>query len=178
MKKFFLSSFVFAASAAYVVYQYVGGSPVSASAVPTTPGTQVVATTQTQPTQTTTSSQNPTPAQTQTPTSVPTPTPAPVTKPKGQYVDGTYTGSTADAYYGLVQVEATVQGGKLTAVKFLQYPNDRSTSRYINSQAMPLLEQEAISAQSAQVSGVSGASDTSQAFRESLASALTKAKNI
>jgi uncharacterized protein with FMN-binding domain len=105
---------------------------------------------------------------------IPVPPAAP--KPRGQYIDGSYTGSVADAYYGNVQVRATVAGGKLTKVTFLQYPNDRSTSVSINRQATPLLAQEAIQAQSAKVDGVSGASDTSAAFVQSLASALAKAK--
>jgi uncharacterized protein with FMN-binding domain len=108
-----------------------------------------------------------------TPTPKTTPVPAPAT---GQYADGTYTGSAADAYYGTIQVRAVVLGGKIADVQFLQYPNDRRTSIDINSQAMPLLKNEAIKAQSAQVDIVSGATDSSQAFRESLSSALTKAK--
>lgn len=121
----------------------------------------------------------PTPAPTPAPapTPEPTPAPAPAPAPKGQYTDGTYTGDTFYAYYGYVQVEATVAGGKLTDVQFLRYPNDRRTSIYINTQAMPLLKQEAIQAQNANVNIISGASDTSFAFRESLASALTQAKN-
>jgi uncharacterized protein with FMN-binding domain len=112
-----------------------------------------------------------------TPTDTPPPTPAPTSTPTpaGKYKNGTYTGSVADAYYGNVQVQATISGGKITGVKFLQYPNDRSTSRQINSQAMPYLQQEAIQAQSAQVDGVSGASDTSAAFMQSLAAALSQA---
>ena len=103
-------------------------------------------------------------------------TPAPAAKPKGQYTDGTYTGAAADAYYGTVQIQAVIQGGKLVTVTFLQYPNDRNTSRYINAQAMPALKSEAIAAQSAHVSGVSGASDTSAAFIQSLGDALAQAK--
>lgn len=93
----------------------------------------------------------------------------------GKYKNGTYTGSTVDAFYGYVQVQVTVSGGQIADVQFLQYPNDRSTSVYINSQAMPLLKQEAIQAQSANVSGVSGASATSAAFIQSLQSALSQA---
>ncbi|MHB8710103.1 MAG: FMN-binding protein [Minisyncoccota bacterium] len=98
-------------------------------------------------------------------------------KPVGRYVDGSYTGNSADAYYGIVQIKIAVQNGRLAGVQFLQYPSDRDTSRFINSQAMPLLTQEAIQAQSAQVDGVSGATDTSQAFVQSLASALSRAKS-
>lgn len=93
-----------------------------------------------------------------------------------KYKDGTYTGSVADAYYGNIQVSTTIQGGKITDVEFLQYPNDRPNSVQINTQAMPLLKQEAIQAQSAQVDGVTGATDTSQAFVQSLTAALTKAQ--
>lgn len=93
------------------------------------------------------------------------------------YKDGTYTGSAFDAYYGSVQVKTTIVGGKITGITFLQYPSDRATSKNINSAAMQSLQQEAIAAQSAKVSVVSGATDTSQAFAESLQSALTQAQS-
>ncbi|HXH27310.1 MAG TPA: FMN-binding protein [Candidatus Acidoferrum sp.] len=102
---------------------------------------------------------------------------SPTAQPNSPYKDGQYTGEATDAYYGYIQVQATIQNGKLTDVQFLQYPSDRSTSVYINSQAMPYLKQEAIQAQSANVDGVSGATDTSQAFIGSLRSALQKASN-
>ena len=89
--------------------------------------------------------------------------------------DGTFTGTSEDAYWGNVQVAATISGGKITDVKFLQYPNSHQTSVYINQQAMPYLQQEAIKAQSANVQTVSGATYTSQAFQQSLQSALSQA---
>lgn len=95
---------------------------------------------------------------------------------QGTYTDGSYTGSAEDAYYGTVQVNAIVTNGKIDDVQFLQYPNTRNTSRTINNKAMPILTQEAIQAQSAEVDGVSGATFTSQAFIQSLASALAQAK--
>jgi len=117
----------------------------------------------------------PSPTQSQpTSSAVPTPTPTP-SKPAGKYIDGSYTGDATDAYYGTVQVSAVVRNGLIADVQFLQHPDSRSTSRYINEQAMPLLTQEAVQAQSAQVNGVSGATFTSEAFRQSLASALAKA---
>lgn len=91
------------------------------------------------------------------------------------YKDGTYTGTSQDAYWGNVQVAVTVSGGKMTDVKFLQYPNSHQTSVYINQQAMPYLQQEAIQAQSSNVQTVSGATYTSQAFQQSLQSALSQA---
>jgi uncharacterized protein with FMN-binding domain len=95
---------------------------------------------------------------------------------QGQYKDGVYTGGVADAFYGNIQVQATIQGSKITDVIFLQYPNDRNRSISINTQAMPYLRKEAITAQSANVDIVSGATATSQAFIQSLGSALTQAK--
>lgn len=110
--------------------------------------------------------------------SVPPPAPVPVTAPvhRSGYADGTYTGSVADAYYGLVQVSVTISNGAINDVSFLKYPNDRQTSIEVNSQAMPILKSEAISAQSARVDAVSGATETSGAFRESLSAALAQAR--
>jgi uncharacterized protein with FMN-binding domain len=98
------------------------------------------------------------------------------TTPTTKYKDGNYTGTVADAFYGNIQVAVTINNNKITDVQFLQYPNDRPNSVSINSQAMPYLKQEAIQAQSAQVDGVSGATDTSQAFVQSLSAALSKAQ--
>jgi uncharacterized protein with FMN-binding domain len=95
---------------------------------------------------------------------------------QGLYKDGVYTGGVADAFYGNIQVQVVVQGGKITDVVFLQYPNDRGRSIAINTQAMPYLKQEAIAAQRANVDIVSGATATSQAFITSLGSALSQAR--
>lgn len=92
------------------------------------------------------------------------------------YKNGTYRGSVVDAYYGNIQVQVQITGGRITDVTFLQYPNDNGTSRFINSQAMPMLKSEAIQAQNAQVNIISGASDSSMAFQQSLADALSQAK--
>lgn len=113
-----------------------------------------------------------------TQTSAPSATPVPTTTPitTSGYKDGTFTGTVQDAFYGYVQVQVVVSGGKITAVNFLQHPNDNPTSQYINSQAMPLLQQEVIQAQSGNVNMISGASATSQAFLQSIADALSQAK--
>lgn len=92
------------------------------------------------------------------------------------YKDGTYTGDTENAFYGNVQISATIQNGKITAVNFLQAPDENPNSVYVNKQADPYLKQEAIQAQSSNVSIITGATFTSQAFIRSLASALSQAK--
>lgn len=92
------------------------------------------------------------------------------------YKDGSYTGSVADAQWGVVQVKAVIKSGKITDVQFLQYPNDRNRSIYINSIADPQLTSEAIQAQNANVDIVTGATDSSEAFIQSLSDALSQAK--
>jgi len=97
--------------------------------------------------------------------------------PGALYKDGSYTGSVADAQWGVVQVQVVIKGGKITDVQWLQYPNDRSRSVYINSYADPQLTSEAIQAQSANVDAVTGATDSSDAFMQSLSDALSQAHN-
>lgn len=92
------------------------------------------------------------------------------------YKDGTYTGSVADAQWGNVQVKVVIQSGKITDVTFLQYPNERDRSVMINQYADPQLINEAIQAQNANVDVVTGATDTSEAFIQSLTDALSQAQ--
>ena len=108
--------------------------------------------------------------QTKTP-AVNTPAPAPVQTTKS--VSGTFTGDSVDVRYGFVQVKITVENGKITEAQAVQAPsgkNDRWTQR-----AVPILRQRTLDAQSANISGVSGASYTSYGWYTSLASALAKA---
>lgn len=92
------------------------------------------------------------------------------------YRDGSYTGPAVDAYYGLLRVRVDVRGGRITSIHVLQYPSDNPTSRYINSQALPMLESEVIQAQDAFVYMVSGATLSSNAFLHSTYSALRQAR--
>ncbi len=108
-------------------------------------------------------------------TFAPNPTTAPVSAPRGQYKDGSYTSPVADAFYGPLQIKVVVSGGRISDVQFLQHPSDRQTSVEINSQAMPMLRSEVITAQSAKVDGVTGATQTSRAFIESLNFVLSQA---
>lgn len=93
----------------------------------------------------------------------------------GTYKDGTYTGSVDDAVWGVVQVQVVIQNGRIASVQFLQHPSDRGRSIEINNYADPILCNEAIQSQSASVDIVSGATDTSDAFIQSLTDALVQA---
>ena len=66
---------------------------------------------------------------------------------------------------------------KITAVSVPTYPNHTDRSIYINQTALPILKAEALRAQSASINMVSGATDSSDAFAQSLQSAILKAKH-
>jgi uncharacterized protein with FMN-binding domain len=87
----------------------------------------------------------------------------------------TVTGTTASTRWGPVQVQLTVAGKKITAVDVVQYPNGNGRDQEINSYAIPTLVQETLSAQSANIDMVSGATVTSDGYLTSLQSALDQA---
>lgn len=78
--------------------------------------------------------------------------------------------------WGWVRVQAVIQNGKISDVRFLEYPNDRRTSVRINTTVISYLRSEAIQAQNANVDIISGATLTSEAFTESLQTALDTAR--
>lgn len=82
------------------------------------------------------------------------------------------TGTGVDVGYGIVQVKVTVTGGTISAIDAVQLPRNDGHSARISQQAWPMLVDQALRAQSSQISGVSGASYTSYGFTESLKAAL------
>lgn len=87
----------------------------------------------------------------------------------------TVTGDAADTRYGPVQLAVTFNGKKITQIQVLEYPTETGRDQEINSYAIPQLNQQAMSAQSANIDGVSGATYTSQGYQQSLQSAIDKA---
>lgn len=87
----------------------------------------------------------------------------------------TITGDAVQTRYGVVQVEVTVSGSTISDVTAIASPDQDRESAQISAFAIPVLEQQAVAAQSASIDGVSGASYTSQGFAQSLQSALAKA---
>jgi hypothetical protein len=83
------------------------------------------------------------------------------------------TGPQVNYNWGVLSVKITVSGGKITRIG-LGYLDDGGNprSQSIDQQAIPILEQQALQAQSANIQGVSGASYTSAGFTQSLQSAL------
>jgi uncharacterized protein with FMN-binding domain len=90
----------------------------------------------------------------------------------GRYRDGSFAGPAYDTYYGPVQVQVNIQGGRVVSIDVPVYPADRRASRNINGRALPMLQSEVISAQSARVNIISGATLTSEAYLRSLHAAL------
>jgi uncharacterized protein with FMN-binding domain len=90
-------------------------------------------------------------------------------------ITGTFDGNTASTRWGPVQVRIVVKDGKIVAASALKSPDGDSRSRSISQQAIPYLVQETLAAQSDQISGVGGASYTSNGWFTSLQSALKKA---
>jgi uncharacterized protein with FMN-binding domain len=89
--------------------------------------------------------------------------------------NGTFTGTAETIPFGPVQVQAVISGGKLTNVVVLQVPDRGGYEDQIVQTAVPELTSEALSAQSANIDVVSGATYTSQGYAESLQSALDQA---
>lgn len=85
------------------------------------------------------------------------------------------TGATANTRWGPVQVQLTVDSGTITRISLLQYPSGNSTDAQINSYALPILIQDTMNAQSANISMISGATVTSEGYLQSLQSALDQA---
>jgi uncharacterized protein with FMN-binding domain len=89
--------------------------------------------------------------------------------------NGTVTGSTVQTRFGPVQVQVTIAGGKIAEITALQLPFDRQRSAEISQIVEPMLRSEALTAQSAQIDLISGATYTSDAYAQSLQSALDQA---
>ena len=103
------------------------------------------------------------------------PVPAQTTPATSSGVTGTFDGNTSQTRWGPVQVRIVVKDGKIVGASALQSPNGDRRSADISRQAIPYLVQETLAAQSDQISGVGGASYTSNGWFTSLQSALKKA---
>ena len=170
MKKIIVTSVIVLAIAGFVWYEHAN-NPVAV--MPTENNLNPAATTETP----TTGSSGNTPKSPVTKPKTSTTTVQTPTTAQGAYKDGTYTGPVTDAIYGNMQVAVTILAGKISDVKFIEYPNEAGHTVQLSQQVMPVLRSEAINAQSASVNMISGATQTVTAFKQSLAAALAMAKN-
>ena len=109
------------------------------------------------------------PAATTPPTAAPGPGPGPTVAQSR-----TIMGDPIDNQYGTVQLRVTLQGSRITDIVATQMPDSHRRSLEISQQAEPLLQQEALQAQSAQIDIISGATFTSDSYAQSLQSALDR----
>ena len=95
----------------------------------------------------------------------------------GSTGDGSYAGDVVDIGrdYGSIQVEISVEGGRVVDVTTLEVPQNDRRSAQISDVAIPFLIDQALEAQSSDVAGVSGATYTANGFASSLRSALVAA---
>ncbi len=128
------------------------------------------------PTQTPSPSQaSPSPTDSSPPTGSPSSSPSPSPSPSPTGTNGTFTGSDFPNRFGDVQVRVIISNGRITDVQPLQMPQDRAQSAYISQVAGPMLHDEVIQAQSAQIDIISGATYTSDSYAQSVESALQQA---
>lgn len=88
---------------------------------------------------------------------------------------GTFTGDVVQTRWGPVQVQVTTAGSGITTVEVLRYPSENGKDVEINNYALPILVDETLAAQSADIDMVSGATVTSVGYIDSLQSALDQA---
>ncbi|WP_024818429.1 FMN-binding protein [Arthrobacter sp. 31Y] len=93
----------------------------------------------------------------------------------GSTTAATYDGASVQTRFGTVQVQVTIQDGKITEVTPLQLTDAERKSAQISSRAAPVLRSEVIQAQSANVQTIGGATVTSDAYLTSLQAALDAA---
>jgi uncharacterized protein with FMN-binding domain len=97
-------------------------------------------------------------------------TPAPTKSSAPAAPSGSFTGADESTNYGPVQVQITVANGKITAANDVQQPQDS-----IGANAVSQLNSEVLTAQSANVQAVSGATYTSNGYIASLQQAVDQA---
>lgn len=90
--------------------------------------------------------------------------------------DGTYTGDSVTARWGPVQVTITVSGGRIVKARTIVHPDDDPRDQEVNAHAVPILNEEAVVANSASIDTVSGATVTSSGYIQSLQSAIDQAQ--
>ena len=107
-------------------------------------------------------------------TAAPVPAGAPSASPRSSAVV-TVNGPAVDTAYGPVQVQVSLRGGHVVRADATTYPQDTGRSQEINTQAVPMLDAEAVRADSARVDTISGATFTSGGYQQSLQAALDAA---
>ena len=156
-------------SAAIIAIGWQAGAGTLTAALPQS-GASASGTTTTAGTSSGTSSSSSSSATTDTSSQAATTTPA-----ASGPADGTYDGSVVNTRFGTVQVQAVISGGKITDVIAVKLTDADRKSVAISQQVAPMVRSEVLTAQSAKVANISGGTYTTQAYLQSLQSALDAA---
>ena len=95
-----------------------------------------------------------------------TPTVVPTGSPR------TAIGTSENYGYGVLGVKVTVRGSRITDVSVATIQTAEQYSKQLAQQVIPMLRNEVLSAQSARINGISGATYTSEAYAYSVQAAL------
>jgi uncharacterized protein with FMN-binding domain len=88
----------------------------------------------------------------------------------------TGTGQIVTTPFSVIQVRVMLTGKQLTRVETVELTGTGARTQAINAHAEPILREEALRAGSAKIDVVSGATYTSESYRDSLQSAIDRAR--
>jgi len=152
-----------------------GSATTAPTTTPSSPTTTRPRSTSTSVPSTTAPSTTTPPSTTAPSTTTPPTTTAPTTTTTTPRATRSATGPAVNYNYGVLSVTVTASGSKITDVQIASLDDGGNfRSQSIDQQSIPLLEQQALQAQSANIQGVSGATYTSAGFAQSLQGALSQ----
>lgn len=168
--------FAGAGSVAILAVGWQAGLGVLSTALPTSQavasGTAGGASSATSPSASASPSASSSPSASASASAEPAPAPAPVTP---TVADGTYDGAVVNTRYGTVQVQAVISGGQIADVIAVKLTDADRKSVQISNAVAPMVHDEVLAAQSANVANISGGTYTTQAYLQSLQAALDSA---
>ena len=172
MRKRSIASIVLTCSTILVAGEYLGlQTAIPSTGVTSSPLGVTTSTPKVSP------SATPSNAPTSIPTSTPTISASPSVRPtQPATATTTSTGDIVNTQYGTVQVELTFKGTTITDVKALKLTDQGGRSVQISNYAAPILRNEVLKSQSANVASVSGATYTTDGYLTSVQSAIDKHK--
>jgi uncharacterized protein with FMN-binding domain len=88
----------------------------------------------------------------------------------------TATGRIVTTPFSVIEVRVTLTGDQLTRVETVELSGSGARTQAINARAEPILREEALKAGSAKIDVVTGATYTSESYRDSLQSAIDRAR--
>lgn len=153
----------------FVSLDGVGDAAVASTTAPAPTATPTATPTTIAPTPAVTTTLAPSPATSVVPSTVVPSSDAPVVESTGACDGAVVTSPTALFRWGGIQLQVNFTAANaICDVQVLEYPSDDRKSVSINQRALPVYNQEAVAANSAQISAMSGATDSWEAYTAAL----------